>query len=422
MGPMMERLKQRGIRLLRWSEKYVKTDMVYLFGSGFWSNAGTTLATLGSLLLYIIFGHFLPQNVYGTYQYLLSVGAIIGAFTLTGMNAAVTRAVARGYEGSLVRAVQIQLKWNLLPLIGAWGLGAYYLAAGNATIGWGLFLIGIFVPLNNALNTYGAFLSGKKDFRRGFLYGLWWNIPFYAAIAIAACFFKSALILLVANVVSQAIGLGVAYWQTIRTFKPSGEVGAETLRYGGHLSAMGLFGAVVGQTDSIFAFHFLGAADLAIYSFATAVPDRISALFKFIPAAALPKFSEKSPREIRVGLAHRLLLGTIVSLLAALVYVIFAHFFFVILFPHYVAAVPFSRWYALVLATSMTGVLTNALTAAGNVRALYAFNITTPLVQLLLQIVGVLAFGLWGLIAAKVLANIFALLLGVILYWRIDSR
>ena len=35
----------------------------------------------------------MPQQTYGTYQYLLSVGAIVGAFTLTGMNSAVVRSV-----------------------------------------------------------------------------------------------------------------------------------------------------------------------------------------------------------------------------------------------------------------------------------------------------------------------------------------
>ena len=41
------------IRLLRWSEKYTKTDMVYLAHTGFWSNLNAFFTAFLSLLLYI---------------------------------------------------------------------------------------------------------------------------------------------------------------------------------------------------------------------------------------------------------------------------------------------------------------------------------------------------------------------------------
>lgn len=416
----MTSLRDRTVALLRSLERYTKTDMVYLATSGFWSNLGTIFVSLSSLILYFVFAHYLSKEAYGTYQYLLSVGAIVGAFTLTGMNTAVTRAVARGYEGSLRQSIWIQLKWNIIPLIGSWAFAAYYLTHHNPVLGWGLVLIGVFVPLNNTFNTYGAFLGGKKDFRRGFLFSLWWNIPYYLAVAIVAIFFKAALVLLVANLVSQAIGLFLAYWATIAAYHPNSAEDPEMLRYGGHLSAMGLIGAIAGQADSILAFHFLGAANLALYSFATAVPDRIGALFKFIPAAAFPKLAERLPQEVRATLGRRLLLGTVASIILALVYIAAAHLFFAILFPAYIPAVAYSRWYALTLVTLMSGVIGNGLTAAGNVRTLYIFNTATPIAALILQVAGILIFGLWGLIGARVLTNLFVLLLGLVLYWQLD--
>lgn len=411
--------KDQLIALLRRSERYTKTDMVYLFSSGVWSNLGTISISLGSLLLYTIFGHLVPKDVYGTYQYLLSLGAIVGAFTLTGMNTAVTRAVVQGYEGAMARAVRIQLLWGILPLLGAWCIGGYYLFMGNPTLGWGLVLIGVFVPLNNALNTYGAFLGGKKDFKRGFLYSLWWNVPYYATVGIMAVFFKSALILLAANLVSQAAGLLIAYWRTRQVYPPNKEVGEGTLRYGSHLSAMGLFGAIVAQIDSVLAFQFLGPASLALYSFATAVPDRIGGLFKFLPSAALPKFVNKTPEEVRETLGKRLWVVTATVGAAALLYIAGAHTFFAILFPQYMASVPYSQVYALMLLMSVgTSVISAALSATANIRSLYVFNVVSPVVSLGFLTAGVALFGLWGLIAARLLSALFTLLLGLLLYWR----
>lgn len=415
----MNTLKTRFLALLRWSERYTKTDMAYLATTGFWSNANTVFVSLASFLLYILFNRYVSKEAYGTYQYLLSVGAIVGAFTLTGMNGAVTRAVALGQEGALRAAVRAQLRWALIPLLGSWALGTYYLFLHNPTLGWGLILIGIFVPINNAFNTYAAFLQGKKDFRRGFLYSLWWNVPYYLAVGLAAIFFKAALLLLAANLISQAIGLFIAYKRTLTTYKPNVLSGEGTLTYGNHLSVMGLLGSVVGQMDSILTFHFLGAADLALYSFATAIPDRVGSLFKFLPAAAFPKFAERSPSEIRVGLMRRLFLGTLVALALAGCYALIAHFIFALLFPAYLAAVGYSQWYALSLGGIMTGVMVNALTAAGDVRALYRYNIASPLVTLVLEFSGILLFGLAGLIGARIIGSIFSVLLGILLYWRI---
>lgn len=406
--------------MVSWSERYLKTDVTYLLRSGLWSNFGTISVSLGSLLLYIVFAHFVPKEVYGTYQYLLSLGAIVGSLTLTGMNMAVARSVAMGYEGALRHAVRLQLKWNTVPFLAAMSGAAYYFSHDNMSLAWSLVLIGIFVPINSALNTYGGFLLGKQDFRRGFLFSLWWNVPYYAAVAVCAYVSDSAILLLGANLVSQAIGLGIAYIHTVRTYHPNERTDPDTMRYGGHLSAMGLFGSVAAQADSILAFHYLGAADLALYAFATAIPDRLSALFKFIPSAAFPRFSNKKPREIRVGLARRLLIGLAVSLVMAVAYMATARLFFSFLFPQYIEAVPLSILYSLIMCSSMTGVLINALTAAGNVKALYIFNVVNPILSLVLQLGGILLFGLMGLVAARLISAAFSLFLSTLLYWRTD--
>jgi O-antigen/teichoic acid export membrane protein len=405
----MNSLRPKLYALLRRAERYTKTDMAYLANAGFWMNLSTIVTSLGGLLLYVVFGHFTGKEAYGTYQYLLSFGAIVSSFTLTGMNTAVTRAVARGQEGTLVRSVRIQLLWGILLFIVASACGSYYLIHGNATLGWGLVLCGVFVPINSALNTYGSYLGGKKDFRRGFSLALWYQIPYYASVALIAYFSGHALLLFAANLVSQCIGLFIAYRVTLAVYKPNDEQDPELIRYGGHLSAIGLLGSVVSQMDSILTFHFLGAANLAIYSFSTAIPDRINSLFKFLPAAAFPKFVGRSPREIRVGLARRLFLGTLVALALAGSYALVAHFIFALLFPAYLSAVGYSQWYALSLGAVMTGVLMNALTAAGNVRTLYGYNIISPLVTLVLEFGGIMLFGLEGLIAARILGSFFSL-------------
>src|SRR5690606_4813293 len=154
----------------------------------------------------------------------------------------------------------------------------------------------------SALNTYSAFLIGKKDFRRGFLYSLSANLPYYAAMAIAAALFQEAIPVLIANLLANALTLYAAYWVTLRTYTPSTTKDASAITYGKHLSLMNFPGIVLGQADNVLVFHFLGAPALAVYGLATAIPDNLGRLLKFLPVAALPKFSVQSDQNIRSSL------------------------------------------------------------------------------------------------------------------------
>ena len=112
---MIESLQKIALRALRWSEKYTKTDMVYLAQAGLWTNLNFVMVSVLALFLSILFANVLPRETFGMYQYLLSLSALLTALTLAGMNGAVSQSVARGYEGDLKAAVRIHLWWNIAP-------------------------------------------------------------------------------------------------------------------------------------------------------------------------------------------------------------------------------------------------------------------------------------------------------------------
>lgn len=406
----------RSHQFLRFLERYARTDMRYFVASGFWGNLSTLSVTLFSLALYLVFARYLPREAFGTYQYLLSISAVLGALTLTGINTAVTNAVARGEDGALVRAVRFQLRWSFVPFAAALCLSLYYFASGNAVLGTGTLIVGALTPLINAWNTYSAFLLGKQDFRRVFLYNFAINIPFYALLIGAALGTDSPLLLIGANLLVQAIGYGVAYRATLSVYRPrpSAEAG-DVERYGAHLSVMGGLGVLALQADAVLAFHFLGATGLAVYAFAVAVPERLGGLVKFLPSAALPKFANRPFEEGRAGLFRKFPLAIVGLLLIAAAYAYAAPYLFTLLFPTYMDAVPYSQWYALAILGVVTQLFVTLLSAHKAVRKLYSFNVLSPVMQLGLQVAGILLFGLAGLIAGRLLGMLFALTLALFL-------
>ncbi len=402
-------------RFLRISEQYAKTDMTYLVSAGFWMNLSTVSVSLFSLILYIVFAHVVPKEVFGTYQYLLSLMVAISALSLAGMNSAVIRAVAQGYEGTYRAAIRLQALWSLLPCVVALGIGAYYYVQNEYALATALVVIGILSPLNNVFNTYSAYLQGKRNFRSTYFYNLTQNIVYYSAMIVAAFFASGAIVLLLANLLSQGLGMYALHRYLLANYQPNDSVDPEALTYGKHLSLMAFFGTLGLQADNILAFHYLGPAALAVYAFSTAVPDRVGALFKFLPAAILPKLSTKSPEEVRAAFDRRLLIPLLSAVFITIVYIACAPFIYALLFPAYVESIPFSQLYALTIIATLANLFTAGLMAARHTKSLYIYNVTTPFVQIALQWVGVVMFGLWGLIIAKTASSFFALILGALL-------
>lgn len=405
--------------LLRFAERHTKTDMTYFARSGAWSNLSSLTVTLFSFVLYLAFAHFLSKETYGTYQYLLSIATLVGSLTLTGMSTSVARSVANGYEGALKQAVRIQLKWAIVPAVAALIGSAYCFYSGSANIGIGLILIAIGTPLIYTFNLYSSFLLGKKDFRRGFIFNLCVNVPFYGSLILVSIAGESPLLLLAVNLAAQAIGYYFAYRATLRVYRPRNVVSPGSVRYGAHLSIMGTLNAVANQLDSLLVFHILGPAQLAIYSFATAIPDRLSGLLKFIPSAALPRFAVRSEQEVRAGIKARIALAITGILLCVTAYAAVAPFFYKFFFPAYVEAAPYSALYALTILGIVTQIILAALSAHERIRPLYAFNTIMPILQIGTQVTGMLIYGLWGLIIGKVMVTIVAIMLSsALLLWR----
>src|SRR3989344_8728279 len=121
------KFRHKIIKILFWLQKYTKTDMVYLTVGGFWLILGKIVFNISGFLLIIAFANLLSKEAYGTYQYVLSVASILAIPTLSGMNSAIVRAVAQGYEGSFLPAIKTQIQWGILGgLASLGGAGGYF--------------------------------------------------------------------------------------------------------------------------------------------------------------------------------------------------------------------------------------------------------------------------------------------------------
>lgn len=408
-------LRESIYRALRWSERYTKTDMVYLFSGGVWLTVAQVGMGIVAFVLSVAFARFVSKDVYGTYRFLLSLYWTLTAFSFTGLAPAVVRAVAKGEEGAYKQSFLYTFLGSLPMACIALGFSVYYFIHGNSLLGFGALIICVVGPLYQLGYLYGSFLEGKKDFKRTAYFGIIVNLVPALVMLGAMLYPANALIFFLIYLGAGALTGLILCWLAFRIYRPNNIKGEKLLNLGGHFSLMNILSTGASQLDQLLVFHFFGGVSLAVYSFATAIPDQGKNIFGTIENLALPKFVQRPMVEIKKTFNVRLFNFSLLGLLSAVVYILAAPLIFRILFPAYMDAVFYSQLYAIALIPVSNVLPLTILQAHAAKKELYLYNILSPVFQIITLVAGILLWGIIGILLARIISRFFNLLLLVVL-------
>lgn len=414
----MPPFKDRLYRFLRWSEKYTKTDMIYLARGGFWSIVAQVVAMLAVLGFAVIVARLLPKDVYGQYKYILAAVALLGSFTLTGLGTAVFQSVASGFDGAIRQGFWANLRWSALAFLGAFALAAYYFTQGNHALAFGFLIGGSLSPILSSANLAGTFLQAKKDFRRSAIYfGIIETLVSIGALAIAVLLTHNPLILAAVYFLGNTLTTLWIYRHIVRLYTPDPtKTDPGMMRYAKHLSLMGILSGIAGNIDQVLLFHFVGPAQLAIYNFATAIPDQTKGPLKALNTMTQAKFVNRSDNEIRAGMRNKMLWIFLSSLVFITLYILAAPYIYGFLFPKYMEAVWYSQIYVVSLLANVLLPANSFLMAKKKIQAQYITSAAGSVFQIVALVIGVVYWGLLGLVMARVATRFVGNYITYVLY------
>lgn len=403
-------------RALRaWGERHTKTDLGYLASGGFWLGGSHVVMGLIAFGVSVAFARFISPDAYGTYRFLLAAFWTMTAFSMNGLSSAMARAVARGAEGayaqSLVPYIIGCLPMAVLGLSGS----VYYYLNDNTQLALGMLLIAVLGTFFQPSYLFGSFLEGKRAFKLNGLCGI--IVSAVPALALLATMFFSENplvffgVYLGANILT---GAGLSLFVYTR-YRPNTRRDPGLLTLGLHLSANNILATIAGQADKLLLYHVLGAAPVALYTFAVALPDQIKTLSNSIASVAFPKFAARPIEEIMPTLPYRLALLTLGLVAAAGVYWFLAPWLFSIFFPAYTASIWYSQLYALALIPVANVIPLTLLEAQAAKRELYLLNTISPIVQIGVLFVLISMYGLLGAVIARIVSRLFNLALNMAL-------
>ncbi len=414
----MTKLQGGALKLLRWSERFFKTDMVYLSQGGFWLSVGQAVSIGSSFLLSIAFANFLPKEVYGNYKFILSATSILGGFSLSGMGQAVIQGVAQKKDGVLKDAINESLRWSIITVAIAGVIFIYYWLNDNRVLSWAFLITGLTTPIINSYGLYGGFLNGRREFKVGSSLAMISQVLGVIVLIITAMFFHNALYLVLANfAINTLVAIGF-YFYVLRTYKPNPITDHSLVAYGKHVSLINFLGTIASQLDKILIFHYLGAIQLAIYAFATAIPEQIRGSYKNLFNLALPKYSAKEG-ELKSSIIDKTLRLTVMTVGVVLTYMVFAPFIYKFFFPKYLESISYSQWYILGLITIPGLTLFNTyFQVKKETKILYQINIVGNVSMIILSYWLVKNYGLWGAVIENGSAWLIMLLISAWFFFR----
>lgn len=402
----MQNLKLKVYHWLKVSERYLKTDMIYLARGSFWSLATFVISAGLSFGLTLVLANLISKENYGVYKYIFSIYGLLSAFAFSDLNILIINAVSKGNNGVLKRAFSYSLKWNIPYLLVSSGVSVYYYLNSNVTLAVAFAVIALITPLTTSYNVYGSFLNGKKNFRLISISNAISNLITSATTFFIIIYTQNVLLIVLGYIITNFATSALYYYYTIKKYRPNDKFEEGSLAMGKHFSLMNAFTIIANNVDGILIFHFLGGSALAIYSFAQAPINQMAGLLKLAGPIYAPKILEKTKEENKRELPKKFFRITWLMIIPIVGYILIAPYFFQLFFPQYIDAVIYSQFYALTLLTfgkKFIGIPTAIYLPK---KSQYAISVINPLINLLPKVILLYFFGLAGAIAAILVSNL----------------
>ncbi len=393
-------------RLLRWAEKKIGIDLRYMLSGGFFLTLTQISSAIIGLFLTVAFANLLPVAAYGTYRYVLAAYSLIAIAALPGIDTAVLQSISQGKEGAFLAGVRAKFKWGLLGTALSLAFAAYEYAQTSHVMGFIFIVVAIALPFMESFSLYAAFFNGKR------LFASWTLVEIVSqsvsAVALIATMFltKNVVILMIAYFLPYVLTRIAVTIFVVRHNKENDTEDSEMFAYGRSMTVFQILSRFMAAADQIVLYHFLGPAQVAIFSLATAVPNRMQSVFRVSGTLSFPKFAQRNSQEVAQTLPRRMFWFVLAILAVCIVYVFLAPYMFKYIFPKYLPSLAFSKIAVFYTVSAITYPFASYLSAHKRVRDNYLTIIVSFIPKVLCLVFLVPLFGIWGAVAGLLATSV----------------
>lgn len=390
-------------------------DLAYIIKSEFWVYARQAITILTGLIVYVAFTRLVSKETFGNYNFLLALLSVLSIVSLPGLNTAVLRSVARGYEGCYKKAVRLSFYWSLLgtPLLICAGAYVYYTM--SEAPGTCLMIAGIFFPFMFATNTWDSLLQGKKRFDLSAKFISAQSI--LNAIAMVSVIFLDPgnLVAIILTYLLTTSVLNCLFYLISHRYVDNDREDQDWKKYGYFITVTGIVGLIANNIDRILIGVLLGPVDLAVYSVALMIPDKLKDTLKYAWTPFTPKFCQESvDLKLVRGKLKKVIVPVVVAvILISAAYILFVDDVIILLFGEgYADSIFYSQALILMVLLSVPGVFfgTFAVSKKSKNAINWGYNIF-PFIKIAMVCILTFFMGLAGTVIGLILSTAVQLFL-----------
>lgn len=389
-------------------------DLIYLISGGKIKLCKSIIVLLLNFFLTWFLANFCSKELFGNYEYFLSILGLVSIFAFPGIKEAITQSVARGYDTSFIFGTKIAIKFSFIGSGLLLLISGYYFYIKEDFSLFIIFLISaFFFPFFYTIDNFFAYLNGKEDYRRDFLYQVIINlIKILVIIFCVTIFTKSLFILIIAFFISQVIPYFYFYFKCKKETK-SKKTDSELYSYGWFLTKMNAVTVVTDNLDKFIVGSFLGPTVLALYYIGIMLPAKVKMVIKPALYVLFPRFSNN-----RMGLTKNKIFGVFFfSIITFLFTVIIISYFIKIIFPGYTDSVNYGRLYSLIIIFLPLNIIFEYFFKAKKKLIIVKNALLIPkTINIILSIPILYFFGVYGLILLLLLEQFITLLINIKYY------
>lgn len=254
--------------------------------------SASIITSLSGFLTNLIWSRWLPVDVYGSYQVLISAVGVIGTFCQLGAGQAALMSAAQNFDGNFIKIVKKKLSSNFVGSLMFIGLALYFFYSDGSLsfYFYGFLVAAALFPLYNLNDIWLAWLNGK-----GLFYDLSLNrVVNYTfsliAVVVIAIFKISEFWQIVFIFFAIVIIQNVWMLEKVSLLRVNRNEDKSILLLGSHTTiAMMLSG--LGAMDVLILNHFYSANEVAIYAMSFVLPEILRNGLSIVTQLYAPKLN-----------------------------------------------------------------------------------------------------------------------------------
>jgi O-antigen/teichoic acid export membrane protein len=385
--------------------KMVKEEYTVLIKNTSWMTLNQIVTVVLSMFISIIFARFTSQELFGNYNFLISIITMISIIAIPGLNTSMLRSISRGMDGVYVKAVKLSFMWSMLGVPTLFLIGAYFYLFNNQIIGIGLFIAAIFFPLIYAPNNWIALLQGKKRFDIFAKYSIIQTIIRTLAITLTIFLENTSLIIIFTMYIITTALTNIFFYFKCKKYLENNNEEKGWKKSGYKLSLNDFISLSYDNIDKILIGIFLGPVELAIYTIAVSIVSAMKGSAIQIIKVISPSIFTMKKETLGYKLKKTFPVLVVSNLIITAVIILCLPFIMELLYSEkYASSILFAQIYSLTIPLAVfLGVLSASLIAMKEENALLSSRILGFSLMMILYTILIPLLGINGAIIASIL-------------------